>query len=316
MPGVAVVRGPELLRYSFPGGHPLSEVRLKAFFELLDKEVQESNDGVFFVKPTMASEEELLLFHTRDYVEFVKKRCEDGYGYLDYGDTPAFKNCYEAASYVVGSTLELCRMVLNGRTSRGFNPMGGLHHARRGAAGGFCIFNDIGVAIHYLLDKKGLNRVAYVDIDCHHGDGVCYDFYNDPRVIFADIHQDGRTLYPGTGFEHETGEGKAKGLKLNIPLPPYSGDREFLEAFNKVINFLENYDFDIILFQTGADGLAGDPITNLQYSPKAHAYAAEKLTEMAEEKCGGNIVAMGGGGYNPNNVAAAWVNVVRKLAER
>ena len=309
---VAVVKGPELLRYSFPGGHPLKDVRLKMFYERLEQELG-GRSGLVYVKPVLASEEDILLFHTEEYVRFVKKACETGYGYLDYGDTPAFKNCFEAASYVVGSTLKLCEMVLNKEADAGFNPMGGLHHARRGSAGGFCIFNDAGVAIHYLLERRKLRRVAYVDIDCHHGDGVCYDFYQDPRVLFADIHQDGRTLYPGTGFEYETGEGDARGLKLNIPLQPYSGDEEFFEAFNRVEEFLEKHEFDFILFQTGADGLAGDPITSLQYSPKAHEYATRRIVKIASEKCGGRIVAMGGGGYNPNNVASAWVNVVKGL---
>ncbi len=314
MGGVVIVKGPELLRYSFPGSHPLTSVRLERFYERLERELGNAS-GVRFIKPRMASEEELTLFHTARYVEYVKRMCERGYGYLDYGDTPAYRGGYEAASYVVGSTLELCRLVLRGETKRGFNPMGGLHHARRDTAGGFCIFNDVGVAIHYLLDRHGLKRVAYVDIDAHHGDGVCYDFYSDERVIFADIHQDGRTLYPGTGFEHEIGEGNAKGLKLNIPLPPYAGDEEFIQAFGRIEEFLGKHEFDIILFQCGADGLMGDPITNLQYSPRAHEHAAKRLLELSERKCGGRIIAMGGGGYNPDNVAAAWMAVVKTFAE-
>jgi len=311
---VAVVKGEELLRYSFPGMHPLKSERLERFYGRLEQETVWASH-ITRVKPVKAAEEEIMLFHTPEYVKFVKLAGERGTGYLDYGDTPAYKNCFEAASYVVGSTLELCRLVLNGRADGGFNPMGGLHHARRDSAGGFCIFNDAGVAIQYLLEEEGLSRVAYVDIDAHHGDGVCYDFYSDARVIFADIHQDGRTLYPGTGFEHETGAGDAKGLKLNIPLQPFSGDEEFIQAFNRVEQFLQSFDFDMILFQCGADGIQGDPITNLQYSPEAHRHAARRLRVMAEKKCGGRIVALGGGGYKPENVAVSWTNVVTALAE-
>jgi len=307
---LTIARGEELFLYSFPAPHPLSRVRLERFFQLLD----EKNLRVRFVKPSLASREIIELFHTPLYVNFVEKMSQTGSGYLDYGDTPAFPGCYEAASYVVGTTIKLIDLIMEGETERGFNPMGGLHHARKDSAGGFCIFNDAGIAIEYLLQKKGLSSVAYVDIDAHHGDGVCYDFYSDERVIFADVHQDGRTLYPGTGFRDETGSGKAKGLKLNIPLLPFSGDSEFISAFKEVESFLEKHDFQFLLLQCGADGLDGDPLTNLQYSPMAHGYAAERLLEIARRKCGGRVLAMGGGGYNPENVARAWVEVVSKLS--
>jgi len=313
VPSVAVAKGEELLRYSFPGSHPMKRARLERFYEYLQASV-DLRSSIVYATPKLASEEELIIFHTPEYVKFVKLACERGSGFLDYGDTPAFKNCFEAASYVVGTTLEMCRIVLSGEVERAFNPMGGLHHARRGSAGGFCIFNDAGVAIQYLLDKQGLRRVAYVDIDAHHGDGVCYDFYNDSRVVFADIHQDGRSLYPGTGFEYETGEGDAKGMKLNIPLQPLSGDDEFIDAFSRVESFISEFEFDFILLQCGADGIRGDPITSLQYSPRAHRHAAERLARLAGEKCGGRVVAMGGGGYSSSNVAAAWTEVVRGLA--
>jgi len=314
MKAVAVAKGEELFRYSFPEPHPLNRVRLERFYELLqgrEKLLQQ----VVFVNPVAASRDEILLYHTPDYVRFVEEKCRAGYGYLDYGDTPAFPGCFEAASYVVGTTLEVLKRILRDEFPSGFNPMGGLHHARRDRAGGFCIFNDASVAIEYLLKVVGVRRVAYVDIDAHHGDGVCYDFYGDERVIFADIHQDGRTLYPGTGFRHEVGEGKAHGTKLNIPLLPFSGDEEFKKAFEEVVGFLEKFEFDFLLLQCGADGLMGDPLTNLQYSHLAHLHAAKTLRKLAEEKCGGKILAMGGGGYDPDNVARAWVSVVEGLAE-
>lgn len=300
--------------YSFPDPHPLNRVRLEAFFENLDREMA-GLPSVEFVEPEMADRKLVTLFHTEDYVDFVAEKCKLGKGYLDYGDTPAFPGCFEAASYVVGTTIKLLRKIIDGHFHAAFNPMGGLHHARRDRAGGFCIFNDAGVAIEYLLQRADVGNVAYVDIDAHHGDGVCYDFYRDKRVIFADIHQDGRTLYPGTGFRNETGEGEAKGTKLNIPVLPYSGDDEFIQAFKEVEDFLEKFEFDFLLLQCGADGLMGDPLTNLQYSPKAHGYAASALRRIAEKKCNGRLLAMGGGGYNPSNVALAWTAVVKSLAE-
>ena len=313
---VALVRGPELLKYSFPAPHPMNFRRVESFYKKIDTLPKEMWDALKIIAPKMATIEEIALFHDIDYIEFVKKKSAEGRGYLDSGDTPSFPGIFEAACYVVGSTLELCRIILSGNVKRGFNPMGGLHHARRSAASGFCVFNDPATAIMYLLKVAGLDAVAYVDIDAHHGDGVCYEFYDDKRVVFADIHQDGRTLYPGTGFRHERGRGEGEGFKLNIPLPPGSGDEEFKAAMLEVKDFLMEHDFDFMLFQCGADGIMGDPITDLSYTAASHKFAAEVLCDIANKKCGGKILAMGGGGYNPENTAEAWTNVVKVFIEK
>jgi acetoin utilization protein AcuC len=241
--------------------------------------------------------------------------------------------------YPVGSTLRGFESIMSGEVDHFFNPVGGLHHARRERAGGFCVFNDAAIVIEKaiksfaanenekdvksnsaannrseLRGRKALPSVAYVDIDCHHGDGVFYAFEDDPRVIIADIHEDGRYLYPGTGSSDEIGTGYAKGTKLNIPLPPDSGDNEFFDAFDKVSKFLRSFGpFECIFLQCGADGLAADPITHLRYTEKAHEYAAKELHKLAHETCAGRILAMGGGGYNPQNVASAWMAVVNEL---
>lgn len=312
---ISIARGPQLLTYSFPGNHPMNKERIIKFFEVLDKNIDEFRDRIRFVEPVAATKEEIGLFHLQEYIEYVEKKCRLGYGYLDYGDTPAYPGCFEAASYTVGTTLRILKEVLSGEVVAGFNPMGGLHHARRERAGGFCIFNDAAVAIAYALSKSNCSSVAYVDIDAHHGDGVYYEFEDDPRVIFLDIHQDGRTIYPGTGHEYERGKGAAEGKKLNIPLPPGSGDDAFREALKKGEEFLLSHDFEVIFFQCGADCLEDDPLTRLEYTPNSHYYAAKKLKEIAEKKCSGRIVAMGGGGYNPINVANAWLNVIRALTE-
>ncbi|MEM1966280.1 MAG: acetoin utilization protein AcuC [Nitrososphaerota archaeon] len=304
-----IARGEELLRYSFGPLHPMNQRRLEAFYRALD----EFGTGYSVFKPFMASVEEIRLFHDEDYIKFVQLASQRGVGYLDYGDTPAFPGVFEAASYVVGTTLGLVKLALR-EGYRGFNPMGGLHHAMRSKAGGFCVFNDAAVAIEYLLKVEKLEAVAYVDIDAHHGDGVYYEFEDDPRVVFLDLHQDGRTLYPGTGFRDEMGRGEAWGRKLNIPLPPGANDVDFRAAFDEGLGFLEKFEFGFILFQCGADGVEGDPLTRLEYSHASHRYAATALRKLAEEKCGGRIVAMGGGGYSPENVAKAWMEVVRALA--
>jgi len=149
----------------------------------------------------------------------------------------------------------------------------------------------------------------------HHADGMFYPFESDPGLIYADIHEDGRFLYPGTGFAEETGKGKAQGKKLNIPMMPGAGDSEFLKVWPKVEALLRDKPPELILFQCGADSIAGDPLAHLQYSPAAHAYAAKRLCLLAEELCDGKLMAFGGGGYNRYNLAQAWSGVVKELLE-
>jgi acetoin utilization protein AcuC len=177
------------------------------------------------------------------------------------------------------------------------------------------VFNDLGVAVEYLRKKHGLQRVAYVDIDAHHGDGIFYGFEDDPNLIFADIHEDGRYLYPGTGAAEETGTGKAKGTKLNIPMPPGATDTDFRAAWHRVESYLEDAKPELILFQCGADSLEGDPITHLCYTEQSHADAAAALCRLANKHCDGRIIGTGGGGYNRKNLARAWTRVVQSFVE-
>jgi acetoin utilization protein AcuC len=306
--------GIESSLYSFPAGHPMNKERSQLFDASIRKLAEpDGNERVTIVGPVRAAEQDVLLFHTKDYVNFVKESSEIGSGYLDYGDTPSFKGVFEASLFPVGNTLNGLELVLKKDFDHFFNPIGGLHHARKDRAGGFCVFNDAAIAICKLLEK-GTERIAYVDIDAHHGDGVFYAFESDPRVIIGDVHEDGRFLYPGTGRESETGTGKAEGTKLNIPMMPWAGDEAFRRAFDRVEAFVKGFKPEFILFQCGADCLEGDPITQLGYTAAAHAYATAKLHDLAHELCGGRILAMGGGGYNPSNVSAAWTAVAKGLA--
>jgi acetoin utilization protein AcuC len=313
----AVFYGEALAKYGFGSSHPLGTDRLDAFWNKLQSERVRN---VVVEEPVMAGAQAALSFHDTDYVELVKAASKQGGVLLDSGDTPAFKGAFEASLYVVGSTLAALDMIVTTKDSRerrvdhAFNPIGGLHHARRDSAGGFCIFNDIGVAILAAREKYDIERIAYVDIDAHHGDGIFYEFEDDPLLFFADIHEDGRHLYPGTGSASETGKGAAAGAKLNIPLPPGAGDNEFLEAFDKIEQFVHNVEPELIILQCGADGLAGDPITHLQYTSKAHRFAADSLHKLAHKHCNGRIIVLGGGGYNRANIGAAWTEVVRSFA--
>ncbi|OGI42447.1 MAG: histone deacetylase [Candidatus Muproteobacteria bacterium RBG_16_64_11] len=305
--------GEALARYGFGAGHPFGADRLAAFWAEtqrlgFDRRVQ-------IAAPVSANETELARFHTREYIARVQRQSASGTGFLDDGDTPAFPGVYEAACYVVGSTLDAVAGAVSGDAPRSFVPIAGLHHARRDSAAGFCVFNDIGVAIETLRRVHGIRRIAYVDIDAHHGDGVFYAFEDDPGLIFADLHEDGRYLYPGTGAADETGRGAARGTKLNIPMPPGADDAAFLREWPRVEAFVRAARPEIVLLQAGADCLAGDPITQLCYSPAAHVHATRTLARLADEHCCGRIVALGGGGYNRANLARAWTAVVAALLE-
>jgi acetoin utilization protein AcuC len=309
----ALVTGPEIAAYGFGHGHPFGPDRHDVFVAAARR--SGLTERVVPLRPRAATANELVLFHEPGYVELVEARSRAGSGYLDGGDTPAVPGIFEAASHVVGATLNAVDWVMETGRRRAFVPIAGLHHAAPGSAAGFCVFNDCGIAAAYLRERYGLSRVAYVDIDAHHGDGVFYAFESDPDLLFADTHEDGRYLYPGTGAATETGRGEARGTKLNLPLPPGAGDAEFRLAWGEVEAYLERQRPEFILFQCGADSLAGDPITHLKFSEAAHHYAAERLCVLADRHAGGRLVAMGGGGYNRENLGRAWSEVLRALVE-
>lgn len=305
---VKVYFGDDLGAYGFGSGHPFGPDRIHAFWKETVK--QGLDRKVEIGTPVHCNRGELARFHTTEYIDLVIAQSKTGSGYLDAGDTPALKGLYEAACSVVGSDLDGLISMMSGGQPRVFVPIAGLHHARRDTAAGFCVFNDAGVLIESLRDKFDVKRVAYVDIDAHHGDGVFYAFEDDPALIFADIHEDGRYLYPGTGFANETGKGSAAGTKLNIPVLPDSDDEEFFRAWPRLEEFVRAGKPDIIILQAGADSIANDPITHMKFSPKAHAHAARALCAVADEYCNGRIIALGGGGYNRTNLALAWNAVV------
>ena len=310
---VLVYKGKEIASYGFGDPHPFGFDRHDVFQQELvaaglDQQVQ-------FGMPRRASVDELLLFHTADYIDLVSRKSSEGRGYLDDGDTPAVPGIFDAASDVVGTTLAAVDAIMSGDARRAFVPIAGLHHAARDRAAGFCVFNDCGVAVEYLRKKYGVKRVAYVDIDAHHGDGMFYGFIDDPDQIFADIHEDGRYLYPGTGAAEETGKGRARGTKLNIPVAPGADDADFAREWVRVEEYLQQAQPEFILMQGGADSLEGDPITHLNYTEEAHAKAATALCRLADKFCDGRIIGTGGGGYNRRNLARAWTRIVQSFVD-
>lgn len=308
---VLVIKSAAIAGYGFGDGHPFGPDRHDVFHERLAAEGHAAR--VRLEEGRSATREDIQLFHTPAYVDQVIEQCAGGYGYLDGGDTPALEGLYQSACEVVGATLYATDALIAGEARRAFVPIAGLHHAARSRAAGFCVFNDCGVVIEHLRKRHGLKRIAYVDIDAHHGDGVFYAFEEDPELCFADIHEDGRFLYPGTGAATETGRGAARDTKLNIPLPPYADDAMFMDAWPDVESLLEKSEPEFILLQCGADSLAGDPITHLELSERAHGHAAERLGVLADRFSQGRLLGVGGGGYNRDNLARAWTAVVAAM---
>ena len=303
--------GEELGRYGFGEDHPLGQDRLDAFRVAAIREGIDRSAEI--AAPMACNVTDLNLFHEPEYVQRVKELSGIGKGYLDCGNTPAYPGIYDAGRFVVGTGLAAINRILRYDWHHAFVPIGGLHHARRDSAAGFSVFNDCGIMIEALRRRFGINRLAYVDIDAHHGDGVYYAFEEDPDLAIADIHEDGRYLYPGSGAANEEGKGIARGTKVNIPLPPDSDDSEFFCAWSRVEALIEDHKPEFIIFQAGVDSMAGDPLTHLRFSVAAHTHAAKRLVELANKYAKGRLLVYGGGGYNLDNIASGWCAVCKEL---
>jgi len=301
----------ELGEYHFGDEHPFGPLRMEAFCRLA-RELK-LDEKTMRGRIASAPRELLALFHDPDYIDRVAEKSRSGVGYLDACDTPAAEGIFEAAARVVGTTVSAAREIMEGEAHHAFVPIAGLHHARRDMAAGFCVFSDIGVVIEVLKRDYGLTRIAYVDIDAHHGDGVMYPFYEDPTVLVVDLHQEG--IYPMTGDADETGRGPGEGSKRNFPLPDGATDQDFMVAWEQGEAFLAKHEPEFIILQCGADSLKGDPITSLSLTPACYAHAARRMVRLAGRCCDGRLLAMGGGGYNLENIAAGWTAVVEAMLQ-
>jgi acetoin utilization protein AcuC len=279
-------------------------------------------DGARVVETTArdATEDELLLVHTERYIDAVRRagHGEDGPWYsfgFGPGDNPIFPQMHEATIRVVGATLTAAEAVWSGRAEHAFNPAGGLHHAMPEAASGFCVYDDPAIGIRWLL-AQGARRVAYVDVDVHHGDGVQAVFFADPRVLTISVHQNGVTLFPGTGAVDELGSGDARGTKVNVPLPPFTGDELWLRAFAEVVPpLVEGWEPDVLVTQLGCDTHQWDPLAELHLTTAAYRRTAGVLHDLAHRAAGGRWVATGGGGYQwARVVPRAWTIYFAEMA--
>jgi acetoin utilization protein AcuC len=318
---VRVIWDERFLEYDFGPQHPFSEVSRGLAVDLWREEMQRRSvdKAAWSVLDSVeaASDVELERFHAKPYIELVRRLDRDGRGQaLDSGDTPSFPGCFRAASRVVGGALAALEVVRATPAVHAFHPAGGLHHAHPDRASGFCIFDDVALTIASALGTAGtMVRVAYIDLDVHHGDGVMYGYYDDGRVLDIDFHQDGRTIFPGTGNLTESGRGDGAGLKVNLPLPPGAGDEALVALARRVVPpLLRSFRPELIVVQHGVDGHAGDRLGALRYTAAAYQTVLRSVHELAHELCEGRLVVTGGGGYTAENVSRILAGVGVLLA--
>ena len=318
MTEAAFIYDDALSRHELRQDHPMRPVRLRYTYELLESYGAFDGKTSRLVNPRTANEEELGWVHTPEYIDAVRRLSEnpsgslessgspetvgrpERFGFSDRGDNPVYPGMYHAASLSSGATLVAAEMVAERRADVAFSISGGLHHAAPTHASGFGIFNDPAIAIRYFLDR-GM-RVAYVDVDAHHGDGVQDIFYRDDRVLTISIHESGQYLFPGTGFVTESGAGNGAGYSVNIPLYPYTEDELYLWAFREVAPpLLRAFAPDVLVTQLGIDSYHSDPITHLNLTSRGYT---EIIREFARLEI--PWLALGGGGYDVGAVARCW----------
>lgn len=315
----ALVWDEDLAEYDFGPGHPLAPVRVQLAMRLI--RTFGLDDALTMLGPIGPVDDELIArAHDREYIAAVKAAggdppVGDAARGLGTSDDPLFANMHRASARVCGATLAAAQSVWNGDTSHGINIAGGLHHAMRDRAAGFCIYNDIAVSIAWLLDA-GAQRVAYVDLDVHHGDGVQSIFWDDPRVLTISIHESPASLFPGTGFPSEIGGPNARGSAVNIALPAGTGDQGWLRALHGVVpELLEAFDPDVIVSQNGVDSHAEDPLAHLALSVDGQRMGFAAVHSWAHAYAGGRLVSTGGGGYEwVDVVPRAWTHLVAEVS--
>ena len=290
-----------LTKYDFGPGHPLAPVRVELTIALAREFGVLARPEVTMVTPAAAQMTELELVHDADYIDAVRQAGLDGRANGRYGlgtpDNPVFAGMHEASALVAGATLAAARAVWRGETGHAANIAGGLHHAMRRSASGFCVYNDPAIAIRWML-AEGAERIAYVDLDVHHGDGVQAAFYDDPRVLTISLHEHPATLFPGTGLASEIGSGDGRGYAVNVALPAGTGDAGWLRALDAVVPpLLRAFAPEVLVSQHGCDSHRLDPLANLELSVDAQRRAQLMMHDLAHEIAGGKWLLTGGGGY-------------------
>ncbi len=303
----SVIFHPAYAKYAFGEDHPFSPVRVEMMLDLL----KALGHPVRTIEPEPARYEDILSVHEDYYVRRVEELSagEEVPDCADYGlgtpDNPAFPGMDEAARWLVGGTLHGARLICEGGEKRVLQLGGGLHHARRNYASGFCIYNDLAIAIQYLI-RNGL-WVAYLDIDVHHGDGVQQILYEDKRVMTISLHESGKYLFPGSGEIHELGSGVGRGLKLNLPLDPFTEGESYLEVFEQVVpKALETFRPAVLVVQAGADAHFDDPLADLMLTTRDYEAIFRRILEFADTFTSGRVLFTLGGGYSLRATPRVW----------
>jgi acetoin utilization protein AcuC len=309
----------DLVGYDFGVGHPMTPVRLRLTHDLLGDLGLLDLPGLRTVPAPEATDADILLVHTPEYLAEVRAAEADGLSRPAHGlgddDNPVFDHLHSASARIVGSTLTAARAVWEGEAARAVSIAGGMHHAMPSRASGFCVYNDVAVAIAWLL-ARGARKVAYVDLDAHHGDGVERVFWDDPRVLTISVHQHPGTLFPGTGYAQDIGSPEARGTAVNVALPEHTAGPAWLRAVEAVAEpLVREFAPDILVSQHGCDSHGKDPLAGLDVSVDAQRAAVLLMAELAERHAGGRWVATGGGGYEVVGVVPrAWSHLVAVVA--
>jgi len=306
MKKAAFIYSQELEKYKYPPEHPFNVDRARRVRKVLDSMGLLSGDGRCEVSPEPADRITLKKFHSARYLHTLKNASKGKWEAealdmgIGTGDCPVFDGLYDYAVLACGATITGVKLILSGSADTAFNPSGGFHHAGPERASGFCYINDVALACQ-LFAEQG-KKVLYLDVDVHHGDGVAYAFYDRSDVMTISLHQNPRTLFPGTGFENEIGTGQGKGYCVNVPLPVGTFDEAYMKAFNSIAPpLITAFNPDVIVLQAGADALAGDPLANLYLTNNVYVEIINFLLSLKRP-----ILATGGGGYNVDNTVRAW----------
>jgi acetoin utilization protein AcuC len=313
-----VVFDPSLTEYDFGPSHPMSPIRVDLTMRLArDLGVL---DRLRTVPAPMADDDLIGTVHEKAMVDAVKRAGADPGGFepaygLGSDDNPVFADMHRASAHVVGASVEAFRQVWSGESRHAASICGGLHHAMPDRASGFCVYNDVAIGIRWLLEQ-GVERIAYVDVDVHHGDGVECIFYDEPRVLTISLHETGQALFPGTGFPSDCGGGDAAGTAVNVALPPGTSDAGWLRAFHAVVPpLVREFDPDVLVTQHGCDSHRDDPLADLMLSVDGQRASYLALHDLAHGFADGRWVALGGGGYAIVDVVPrAWTHLLAILS--
>ena len=306
----AIVYSDAINGYDFGPGHPFRSDRYTNFMNLLRARLEAHEE----IEPRCASDQELMLVHDKSYIESLLAASNGAslpsYTYMS-PETPLQPGMERAARFIVGASMTAAELVWKREVPHAVGVGGGLHHARRNYAAGFCIYNDVAVCALNLLENHGVERILIVDTDAHAGDGTCELFYEEPRVLFIDLHQDPRTLYPGTGFAHEIGDGKGKGFTVNVPMPPGASDQAYEYALDHIfVPLAEEFRPQIVIRNGGSDPHFADELTDLGLTMKGFHMIGKKVRQVAGRVCEGRRVDLLGSGYNQTVLPPAWLALV------